>query len=279
MCSSLTVDTIIAVPQSRLATMFEPVLQGSKPIEGAGLVVPAGGAAGGGGELAEGVPHEEAPPLPQAPDGAYVIDRDAGSWRHVINYLRARRSVYKNGVRVGSAAGEVILPDSKAELHQLVVEARYYRLTELEGLAQAGLEFQAALEHKIEEAVAVQAHKMEQVVAAQVKAKAEISELKAKVTAQAKQNKALEEKCTALGRQVSSAQTDLSDRVRKAEFTREIAKMQEQDKKSKYLVRAQLLHACESRSSDLAVLMWRLWCADDGVRDDLCPRQELRRDV
>jgi hypothetical protein len=148
MCSSLTADTIMAVPQSRLATMFEPVLYGSEPIEGDSIEVLAGaaaegasdGAAGDSGQPAEGVPREEAPTLPQAPDGAYVIDRDAGSWRHVMNYLRARRPVYKNGVRTGSMAGEVVLPDSKAELRQLAVDANWYALDELEALARGQLQ-------------------------------------------------------------------------------------------------------------------------------------------
>jgi hypothetical protein len=147
--------------------MFEPVLHGSEPVEGDGLAVPAAGSsaaaaamaepepelepadATSGGELAEGVPYEEAPPLPQAPDGAYVIDRDAGSWRHVVNYLRARRPRFKNGVRIGSAADEVILPDSKAELRQLAADAKWYVLDELETMAQTQLAETQAREDKI----------------------------------------------------------------------------------------------------------------------------------
>ena len=104
MCSSVTVDTIMAVPQSRLAKMFEPVLRGSDPVEGDGIVVQSGAAARASDDAAgsdncpaEGVPRDEAPTLPQAPDGAYVIDRDSSAWRHVVNYLRARRPVFKNG--------------------------------------------------------------------------------------------------------------------------------------------------------------------------------------
>jgi hypothetical protein len=147
------------------------VLQGCEPVEGDGLAVPAGSqsavaastepepepagaAAGGGGELAEGVPHEEAPPLPQASDGAYVIDRDAGSWRHVVNYLRARRPIFKNGVRVGSAADEVVLPESKAELRQLAVDARWYALEELESLARAQLAETQAREETLQKQAA-----------------------------------------------------------------------------------------------------------------------------
>jgi hypothetical protein len=100
------------------------------------------------------VPHEEAPPLPQASDGAYVIDRDAGSWRHVVNYLRARRPIFKNGVRVGSAADEVVLPESKAELRQLAVDARWYALEELESLARAQLAETQAREETLQKQAA-----------------------------------------------------------------------------------------------------------------------------
>ena len=60
----------------------------------AAAALPPGGAQ-------EGVPHEYegAEPLARrgGDDGAWLIDRDGPSFRYVLNYLRARRPVYRNG--------------------------------------------------------------------------------------------------------------------------------------------------------------------------------------
>lgn len=143
-CCSATLDTLQAVSGSLLHAMFEPMRQGEAPVE-----VRAAAA----GAPSEGVPYEEAEPLAQAADGAFLIDRDGLSFRYVLNYLRARRPVYKNGLVVqrepepepeaesGAETGfsDVVLPESKPELRLLLAEVRYYRLPELEAWAQEQL--------------------------------------------------------------------------------------------------------------------------------------------
>jgi hypothetical protein len=134
LCHSAGLDSLMAVEGSRLRSMFEPVAQGGSPLEG------------GVDGVAEGVPLERAPPLPQGPDGAFLIDRDGTSFRHILNFLRARRKIWRDGVVVGAGDAAIVLPDSKVELQQLVAEARYYRLAELEDCAQAELERMAEQE-------------------------------------------------------------------------------------------------------------------------------------
>ena len=89
-CFSVTLDTLCAVSGSRLAAMFEPVAQGGTPVEVRAAVVSPDAPP-------EGVPYEAAEPLPQGADGAWLIDRDGLSFRYVLNYLRARRPVFRNG--------------------------------------------------------------------------------------------------------------------------------------------------------------------------------------
>ena len=95
-CFSATLDTLCAIRGSRLSAMFEPMAQGRAPVEAR----PAAAALAPGG-VQEGVPHEYegAEPLLRrgGDDGAWLIDRDGPSFRYVLNYLRARRPVYRNG--------------------------------------------------------------------------------------------------------------------------------------------------------------------------------------
>lgn len=59
-------------------------------------------------------------PVPQQPDGSYFIDRDGTHFRYVLNYLRGDR-------------GTDSLPETWTDQHQLLKEAKYYRL---EGLVK-----------------------------------------------------------------------------------------------------------------------------------------------
>ena len=54
-----------------------------------------------------------------------------------MHYLRARRPLFKNGVRAGSSAGAVALPDSPAELRLLAMDAEWCGLPKLVGLVLA----------------------------------------------------------------------------------------------------------------------------------------------
>eukprot|EP01043_Picozoa_sp_COSAG02_P043884 COSAG02_NODE_3861_length_6130_cov_16.333112_6_plen_287_part_00 len=115
-----TLATLMAVEGSRLWAAFQAATHNDGTVE-------------------EGLPREPGMTLAQAPDGAYTIDRDGIAFRHVLNFLRARRPVYRNGIRTGSAAEPVVLPDGRSELQQLSEEARYYGLEELEALANRSL--------------------------------------------------------------------------------------------------------------------------------------------
>lgn len=123
-CHNTTLDTLMAIEGSQLRAAFEAVRH----------AVCAGGSA-----IEEGVPHEADVPIAQTADGTFMIDRDGLVFRYVLNFLRARRPVYHNGVKTGNSNDHVVLPDAPSELRQLCEEARYYGLPELEALAHASI--------------------------------------------------------------------------------------------------------------------------------------------
>eukprot|EP01045_Picozoa_sp_COSAG04_P016795 COSAG04_NODE_1434_length_6785_cov_4.214328_6_plen_462_part_00 len=94
--------------------MFEGMVQGHPPC------FPPNAPSHGIPEGVPGGPPHHAPgaagPLPQAPDGAYLIDRDSKTFSYVLNYLRD---------------GEPVLPRDPGERELCAREARYYGLGEL----------------------------------------------------------------------------------------------------------------------------------------------------
>eukprot|EP01046_Picozoa_sp_COSAG06_P008399 COSAG06_NODE_423_length_15942_cov_7.276463_14_plen_356_part_00 len=118
---TVPLDTLLAVPGSRLSVMFEPMRQGAAPVE----------AAAAAGAVAEGVPYEEALPLLQDGHGAYLLDRDGATFRYVISFLRLRRPVYRNGRRVEPEAAVDPADALRAELATLKIGGLNMRLREL----------------------------------------------------------------------------------------------------------------------------------------------------
>eukprot|EP01045_Picozoa_sp_COSAG04_P026806 COSAG04_NODE_3796_length_2524_cov_1.189691_2_plen_205_part_00 len=79
---SVTLDTIMAAPKSRLSAMFEPMTQGGVPVYAQ---------ANATGDCNAG---EDPRPLPRS-DGVYVVDRDRDAdvfERHILPFLRARQA-------------------------------------------------------------------------------------------------------------------------------------------------------------------------------------------
>lgn len=181
-CYYATLDVLRAVEGSTLRAMFESLAQGVS--------------------IAEGVPHEA---LVQAPDGAYLLDHDGLAFRHVLNFLRARRPLYRDGLQVGNASDEFVLPESQGELRLLITEARHLGLPELEALAQVALQREveqqratvACLEDQLDELTelakrrATQAEAQAEEQRAQVaQLRREVGQLQAEVAEVAKQQRA-----------------------------------------------------------------------------------------
>ena len=131
---SVTLDTIMAAPKSRLCAMFEPMVQGGVPVD-----APPPGPGG----LPEGVPGQGPRPLLRKASGAYVIagDGDADIFgRHVLPFLIARQPVYRNGQRAEpQPAPEPCVLPAKDGLAHLRAEASAFGLQELVGLVDAEL--------------------------------------------------------------------------------------------------------------------------------------------
>eukprot|EP01046_Picozoa_sp_COSAG06_P057552 COSAG06_NODE_11256_length_1537_cov_24.361613_1_plen_351_part_10 len=111
--------TLLVVPDSTLAQMFEPVGQGGAPLA---LRRGGRGGGGGGGALPEGVPHELAEELPQREGGVWVLaDRDSLSFRFIVDWLQSREPA--------AAAADAETPAQRrarertARLEELVVAA------------------------------------------------------------------------------------------------------------------------------------------------------------
>ena len=142
---STTLDTLCAIEGSRISAMFMPMRQGGTPVE-MRTAAP--------GTEPEGVPYEYsyegAKPLPKGSDGAWLMDRDGPSFRHVLNFLTARRPMYRNGQLVrrqpqkraepepepdgGDTHEEVVLPEA---LRTLLAEAQHFGLPELAALVKS----------------------------------------------------------------------------------------------------------------------------------------------
>ena len=195
-CFSVSLDTLMAVPGSKLRSMFEPLLLGDAPVEC------------GGAEVPEGVPNEQPRPLIQGPDGAYLIERDGHSFRYVVDFLRSQRSEFRNGVSVGRAdvpAVHVLLPESSRELQLLASEARWYGLAELVEQVEAQLGTIA----REQERAAAGAARVEQLHAVLEAQTAELAELRAAVAALP----ALREQVDSLQAQLDAARPIVSERL------------------------------------------------------------------
>jgi hypothetical protein len=96
--------TLTKHPHSMLAAMFGGLVDGEDDASAGGA------AAGSGGGMFS---------LPVDSTGAYIIDRDGGSFRHVLNYLR------------NDGPTPAPLPASAEERQLLAMEAEYFLLEEL----------------------------------------------------------------------------------------------------------------------------------------------------
>jgi hypothetical protein len=124
--------TLLARADSKIFTMFEGLGQGGRPLEC--VVCP------------EGIPGQDitAPPLPLPvdADGAYFIDRDGGSFRFVLQYLRsllgaAAAAPGQDGepepeaADAGPGEAQMELPTSAEDLRRLGAEAEFFGLEAL----------------------------------------------------------------------------------------------------------------------------------------------------
>ena len=134
-CCAVSLDTLCAVKGSRLAAMFEPLLQGSLPVhatEGNGLTTT---------QAPRRRTYDQGNPLPRGVDGAFFIDRDPVTWQWTLSYLRARSPIYVNGRRVALLQAK---PEPEPELEPqqepelLTYEAEYVVL--MKAQARAGFE-------------------------------------------------------------------------------------------------------------------------------------------
>jgi hypothetical protein len=195
-CFSISLDTLMAVPGSKLRSMFEPLLLRNAPVECGGTEVP------------EGVPNEQPRPLMQGPDGAYLIERDGHSFRYVVDFLRSRRPEFRNGVPVERAdvpAVHVLLPESSRELQQLAIEARWYGLAELVEQVEA----QRGIIAREQERAAAGVARVEQLHAVIEAQTAELAELRATVAALP----ALREQVDSLQAQLDATRPIVSERL------------------------------------------------------------------